>query len=83
MATADRIPSTVTIFDVTLSGLLIQIGAFSTGVLPESVAFSPGGNFLATANFNGDTVSMFCVNNNRNLFVEALFEKYQKVCDIQ
>jgi outer membrane protein OmpA-like peptidoglycan-associated protein len=34
---------------------------FATGTTPVSVAFSPGGGLLATANLNGSTVSGFAV----------------------
>ena len=73
----------VTLFEVAFSGLLTKIGTFKAGLSPRSVVFSPGGNFLATSNADGDNVSMFCVNNNRNPFVEALFAKYQPICGIQ
>ena len=34
---------------------------FATGSFPESVAFSPGGGLLATANHAANTVSVFAV----------------------
>ena len=83
LASADLGSSSITVFEVFLNGRLSRIGSFSAAGDCINIEFSPGGNFLATANLNDNTVSMFCVNNNRNPFVEALFTKYQPVRTIQ
>ena len=50
-------------FSVGSGGALTQVtgSPFATGRDPESVAFSPGGGLLATANVGDSTVSVFSV----------------------
>jgi 6-phosphogluconolactonase len=45
---------------------------FPTGSTPKSVAFSPSGQLLATANYGDDTVSMFTVNQTTGALAEVL-----------
>jgi len=60
--------NTVSVFSVNLStGALTQVSGspFSTGGLPDSVAFSPslsGKEFIAVANYNDNTVSVYSMN---------------------
>jgi Lactonase, 7-bladed beta-propeller/WD domain, G-beta repeat len=55
--------NTVSVFSVSSSGALSQVpgSPFATGGAPYSVAFSPGGGLLATANYTDNTVSVFSV----------------------
>ena len=75
--------SDIQIFQVSQNGRLTLIGLFATEGSVRIAKFSPGGNFLAAVSREENSVSMFCVNNNRNSFVEALFTKYQPICPIQ
>ncbi len=69
LATADAIKSptgpigAISMFSVGAGGALTQISGspFATGRFPFSVAFSPGGGLLATANQADSTVSVFSV----------------------
>ena len=53
----------MSVFSVSSGGALTQVAGspFATGSDPFSVAFSPGGGLLATANFGASTVSVFSV----------------------
>jgi DNA-binding beta-propeller fold protein YncE len=62
LATSNQSDDTVSVFMVNqTTGALTQGSPFATGLGPVSVAFSPGGGLLATANFGGG-VSIFSVN---------------------
>ena len=53
----------MSVFSVGSGGALTPVAGspFGTGSAPESVAFSPSGGLLATANFSDSTVSVFSV----------------------
>ena len=61
-ATSVSMASTVLVFSVAADGALTQVpgSPFATGGGPDSMAFSPSGGLLATANADG-TVSVFSV----------------------
>jgi 6-phosphogluconolactonase len=62
LATAYAVDNSVSVFSVDANGEVAQVpgSPFATGSDPVSVAFSPGGGLLATANGDG-TVSVFSV----------------------
>ena len=64
LATANTLDDSVSVFEVSPAGALRALGApKATGGAPGSVAFSPAGRLLATANGESNSVSMFSVGN--------------------
>jgi 6-phosphogluconolactonase (cycloisomerase 2 family) len=65
VALADAVPNTVSMYSVDSAATppLSQVtgSPFATGRLPESVAFSPDGKLLVTANTNDGDLSIFSV----------------------
>jgi len=62
-STPDGGGNTVSVFSVSAGGVLTEVpgSPFGTGSNPESVAFSPSGKLLATANYSAGSISVFSV----------------------